>query len=165
MSLLYDFDIVERPAEGDVPAQVCARFRDVKTSDALRGASPGIRMMFQDAGFDLDSHVSGIVPDKFPTEDLPDRTRILRTLFDNIKTRGVRGEYCGEFDLRHFLGHIRRAEAVDGLVRIIPVQHPPTPQPDRPKRRTAKGRIGVGLGVAVILFAVLKYFAEAGATP
>ncbi len=176
MSLEYDFDIVKKTF-GDIDTEdtgpddkdgavVLALFRDIKTADALRGASPKIRKMFLDAGFGLDDHVSGIASGVYPPEDLPDRDRILRALFANIKSRGVQGEYCGEFDLWQFLDCVRRARPKAGVVRVRPVRRKvPQRTESKPKRRALPGRIGFALGLAVILFALFKYLAAAGASP
>lgn len=175
MSLWYDFDIVQtslggdgfdaKKNGGDVPVVTRAFFRSVKTADALRGASPQIRKMFQDAGFDLNPHVSSIAPDKFPPEDAPERARILQALFANIKNEGLQGEYCGEFDLRQFLAHVRRARPAPGVARAAPLRRPRPVPTDSSKRKSVKGRIGFALGLAVVLFALLKYLEAVGATP
>ncbi|NOD63915.1 MULTISPECIES: hypothetical protein [unclassified Ruegeria] len=176
MGLEYDFDIVkaalddfdsEKPgAQRDGGRQVHAVFRDIRTADALRGTSPKIRKMFLDAGFSLESRNSGIVPGVFPAEDQADRVRVLRSLFANIKTHGVRGEYCGEFDLMDFLTYVRVAQPMAGIVRARQVRTPP-PKPVQPSndRRTVPGRIGLALGLAVVLFVILKLLAAAGTTP
>ncbi|NOE33937.1 MULTISPECIES: hypothetical protein [unclassified Ruegeria] len=177
MGLEYDFDIVnvapddfdpEMPgAQKDGVRQVHAVFRDIRTADALRGTSPKIRKMFLDAGFSLESRNSGIVPGVFPAEDQTDRVRVLRSLFANIKTGGLRGEYCGEFDLMDFLNYVRTAQPMAGIVRA---RQPRTPPPQKlaessPKRRTVPSRIGLALGLAVVLFVLIKLLAAAGGAP
>ena len=107
MVLEYDFDIVfveqvkgdPDTAQGDAAnaETVRAQFRDVKTADALRATSPKIRKIFQDAGFDLDATDSELTHGFYPPRDEPERERILRALFDNIRSMGIKGEYCGEF--------------------------------------------------------------------
>lgn len=174
MSLRYDFDIVRKaldeqmpdapPTSGPDGGQVIALFRDVKTSDALRGASPKIRKMFQDAGFGLAAHDSGIAPDVYPPADQPERERILSALFASIKSQGVQGEYSGEFDFMQFLDHVQRARPVQGVVRSERVAQPLMPTPvSRSKRRAIPGRIGFALGLAVILFVLFKFLEAAGA--
>lgn len=176
MSHEYDFDIVKKAlddfdsepqATGHAEAtQVRALFRDVRTADALRMMSPKIRKMFLDAGFGLDANRSGIASGVYPPEDAPDRERILLALFANIKSRGVQGEYCGEFDLWEFLDHVRTARPKKGVIRSAPVQQREAEsQSTTPKRRPASGRIGFSLGLAVLLFAMFKYLAQAGVTP
>ncbi len=177
MSLEYDFDIVnvalddvdpEKPgAQMGEGRQVHAVFRDIRTADALRGTSPKIRKMFLDAGFSLESRNSGIVPGVFPAEDHADRVQVLRSLFANIKTGGVRGEYCGEFNLMDFLNYVRMAQPMAGIVRTPQARTPPPPQPatPSPNRRTVPGRIGLALGLAVVLFVLLKLLAAAGGAP
>ncbi|WP_170364630.1 hypothetical protein [Ruegeria arenilitoris] len=177
MGLAYDFDIVTIAKDGGdcgssaktepKTVTVCARFRDVKTADALRGASPKLRQVFVDAGFILDSHGSGESRGFYPPEDAAAREKILRQLFANIRATGLRGQYCGEFDLRDFLRHVRSAQPGIGIKRRDPVRRPQpaTPAPAKPDRRTVPGRIGFALGLAVIVFVLLKYLAAAGATP
>ncbi|WP_209505148.1 MULTISPECIES: hypothetical protein [unclassified Ruegeria] len=177
MGLEYDFDIVnvalneidpeKLGSDSDVERQVCAVFRDIRTADALRGTSPKIRKIFLDAGFSLESRNSGIVPGVFPAEDQVDRVRILRSLFENIKSRGVQGEYCGEFNLWDFLHYIRMAQPMAGIVRTRQVRKAP-PQQQQPvseRRRSISGRIGLAFGLAVVLFVTIKLLAAAGATP
>ncbi|WP_298934244.1 hypothetical protein [uncultured Ruegeria sp.] len=176
MGLKYDFDIVKKASDDFDPelntagsnqgAKVRALFRDIKTTDALRGASPKIRGMFLDAGFGLEAHDSGIAPDVYPPADELDRERILRDLFANIKSRGIQGEYSGEFDFRQFLHHVRHAQPVSGVISASAVSqgkaHNP---PAEVQRRSVPGRIGLALGLSVILIALLKYLAAAGASP
>ncbi|MES0862204.1 hypothetical protein ABLN87_07585 [Ruegeria sp. SCPT10] len=141
-----------------------ALFRDVKTSDALRGASPKIRKIFQDAGFELAAHDSGIAPDVYPPADQVDRDQILQVLFANIKSQGVQGEYSGEFDLLQFMAHVKRARPVQGVVQPTLTALTPEPMPvGRTKRRALPGRIGFALGLAVILFVLFKFLEATGA--
>lgn len=178
MGLAYDFDIIRRDVDdGDTEraapvdgagGTVRALFRNTQTADALRAASPKIRQIFVDAGFDLDVHQSGLVPGVYPLDDAEDRARILRTLFALIKERGVQGEYSGAFDLGDFLSHVRQAQPHAGIVRVAPEpQQAPQPRPQQNpaavRRRSVPGRIGFALGLAVLLFAVLKYLEAAGA--
>ncbi|WP_298851748.1 hypothetical protein [uncultured Ruegeria sp.] len=176
MGLEYDFDIVnvtlddldpkKLGSNSDTERHVCAVFRDIRTADALRGTSPKIRKIFMDAGFSLESRNSGIVPGVYPAEDQTDRVQILRSLFENVKTRGVQGEYCGEFNLWDFLHYVRSAQPMAGIVRSRPMRNlPPQPSHPNPERRTAPGRIGFALGLAVVLFVMIKLLAAAGATP
>ncbi|SHE34574.1 hypothetical protein SAMN05444279_101232 [Ruegeria intermedia] len=177
MGLTYDFDIVtiadesetENPEAGAQVAgrQVYAVFRDIRTADALRRASPRIRRIFVDAGFSLDSRRTGLECDLYPAEDAEARALILRRLFDNIRNRGVQGQYCGAFDILAFLQHVRRAQPLPRR----PVQERPKPaalvdaDAKKAARRSIVGRVGFALGLAVILFVVLKYLAAGGATP
>ena len=85
--------------------------------------------MFQDAGFGLAAHDSGIAPDVYPPADQPERERILSALFASIKSQGVQGEYSGEFDFMQFLDHVQRARPVQGVVRTEPIAQPPMPTP------------------------------------
>ncbi|WP_170467338.1 hypothetical protein [Ruegeria arenilitoris] len=177
MVLEYDFDIVfvEQVKDDPDTAQanaaraetVRAQFRDVKTADALRATSPKIRKIFQDAGFDLGATDSELAHGFYPPRDEPERERILRALFDNIRKMGIKGEYCGEFDFHRFLAEVKTARPRNGQQRKV-VDWTPNPRyksPATPERRTLPGRIGVALGLAVILFAVLRYLAETGSTP
>ncbi len=174
MSLEYDFDIVAiapdevDPEHGQTSITgrppVRARFRDIKTADALRAASPKIRRIFLESGFSLDESDGHLARGYFRPEDAEDRLLILKRLFANIRNMGVQGEYSGEFDFHHFLGHIRTAKpgTVNRKMPERPLQAP-RPRPVRPKRRTVSGRIGFALGLAVILFVFLKLLAEHGA--
>jgi len=177
MGLEYDFDIVAiAPDEVDPEhamtavtgaPPVRARFRDIKTADALRGASPKIRRIFLESGFSLESGSNGLPSGLYPSGQSLDRARILDRLFANIRNMGVQGEYCGEFDFWHFLNHVRTAQPRDGL--ILPNTRPVTQHslvtPNPPDRRSVPGRIGFALGLAVVLFAALKYLAAQGSTP
>lgn len=176
MGIEYDFDIVnvalddldpeKLGADTDTERRVCAVFRDIRAADALRGTSPKIRKIFLDAGFSLESRNSGIVPGVFPAEDQVDRVRILRSLFENIRARGIQGEYCGDFNLWDFLHYVRTAQPMAGIVRSRPMRVPPPPSSQtNPERRTVPGRIGFALGLAVVLFVMIKLLAAAGATP
>ena len=154
MVLEYDFDIVvNEELEDNAGSErldnsvARARFRHVKTADALRATSPKIRQIFQEAGFDLDSTDSKLSQGYYSSRDVDQRKRILHALFANIREMGIEGEYCGEFDFHRFLDNVKTAK------------------PRNDQRRTLPGRIGVALGLAVILFAVLRYLAEKGATP
>ena len=176
MSLDYDFDIVAivpdqanpehgRTATAGRPA-VRALFRDVKTADALRAASPKIRRIFQESGFSLETRDQQIARGYYASEDTEDRELILKRLFANIRDMGVQGEYSGEFDIHRFLDHVRTAKPCIAATRRQPsVVKPRRPAPVQPKRRTVQGRIGFALGFAVILFVALKYLAEKGAAP
>lgn len=177
MGLEYDFDIVAiapdevDPQHGHTAVTgrppVRALFRDVKTADALRAASPKIRRIFVESGFSLDTQSSEAARGYFSPEDMVDRNLILKRLFANIRNMGVQGEYSGEFDFHQFLRHIRSAKPGTAPRREPPRPlQPPRPAPvARPERRTVAGRIGFALGLAVILFVVLKYLAERGAAP
>ncbi|WP_037313798.1 hypothetical protein [Ruegeria halocynthiae] len=172
MGLEYDFDIVTI-AEEDADSNsvqsalpetqaVCAQFRDARAADALRSTSPGIRRIFEDAGFDLAPTDSENSHGFYRPQDAADRERILRALFANIRESGVKGEYCGAFDFWQFLNDVKTARP-----REMPTQTPKSGQatPVRPKRRTIQGRIGFALGFAVLLIAVLKYLAATGNSP
>ncbi|KIC38649.1 hypothetical protein RA27_19705 [Ruegeria sp. ANG-R] len=174
MSLAYDFDIVAiapdevDPEHGHTAVTgrppVRAQFRDIKTADALRAASPKIRRIFLESGFSLDTvgdHQSGGF---YQPEDTEDRNLILKRLFANIRNMGVQGEYSGEFDFHHFLAHVRSAKP-GNVAHAAPVRpsRPPSPGAARPERRTIAGRIGFALGLAVILFVFLKLLAQHGA--
>lgn len=176
MGLEYDFDIVAigpdevDPEHGHTSVTgrppVRARFRDVKTADALRAASPKIRRIFLESGFSLDTRDGETARGYYAPEDIMDRQRILKRLFANIRNMGVQGEYSGEFDFHQFLHHVRSAKpgTAPPEEQPRPLQ-PPRPAPEPPARRTVPGRIGFALGLAVILFVILKYLAERGATP
>ncbi len=174
MSLEYDFDIVAvaqdavdpehaKTAVTGAPA-VRAQFRNVKTADALRGASPKIRRIFMESGFSLETGDSVMPPGFYKPDQATDRQRILQRLFANIRNMGVQGEYCGEFDFWQFLNHIRTAQPGDN---VTPVESRPVPHPahEAPNRQSLVGRIGFALGLAVILFVLLKWLAAQGTTP
>ena len=174
MVLEYDFDIVavdpgqEEPgtAHDDRPV-LRAMFRDLKTADALRATSPKIRKIFQDAGFDLNATESEMPRGHYRPREEDERNRILRALFANVREMGLRGEYCGEFDLRQFLQDVKAARPRNGQRRKVAdwTPNPRYKSPATPQRRTLPGRIGVALGLAVVLFAILKYLAASGAAP
>lgn len=177
MVLEYDFDIVvgeqrdidpnSGQSDASSGAGVRARFRNVKTADALRAASPKIRKIFQDAGFDLESTGSDQSHGFYPPRDAAERERILRALFANIREMGIQGEYCGEFDFHGFLDDVRTAKPRNGQRQTVEnwTPNPRYKSPATPERRTLPGRIGIALGLAVILFAVLRYLAEKGSAP
>ncbi|MEX0306369.1 MAG: hypothetical protein AB3N12_03180 [Ruegeria sp.] len=174
MSLEYDFDIVAiapdevDPEHGHTAVTgrppVRAQFRNIKTADALRAASPKVRRIFLESGFSLDGADGHLARGYFRPEDAQDRILILRRLFANIRNMGVQGEYSGEFDFHHFLDHIRTAKP-GNVARAAPARpsQPPSPTKMHPERRTVPGRIGFALGLAVILFVFLKLLAAHGA--
>ncbi len=177
MGLEYDFDIVAiAPDEVDPEhamtavtgaPPVRAKFRDIKTTDALRGASPKIRRIFLESGFSLATGGVDAAPGFYASEDAGDRDRILKRLFANIRNMGVQGEYCGEFDFSQFLQQIRTAQPKDGLIKEV-ADPPPDRGPvavNRPKRQSVPGRIGFALGLAVVFFVVIKLLAAQGTTP
>lgn len=172
MSLEYDFDIVAVAQDAIDPEHantvvtgtpaVRAQFRNIRTADALRGASPKIRRIFMESGFSLETGVSTMPPGYYQSGETEDRDRILRRLFANIRNMGVQGEYCGEFDFWQFLNQIRTAQPGDN---VAPVEPRPVPRsaPEAPDRQSLVGRIGFALGLAVILFVLLKWLAAQGA--
>ncbi|MGV6803172.1 MAG: hypothetical protein ACWA49_03130 [Ruegeria sp.] len=176
MVLKYDFDIVKVSpgidetqvvtSDESVGAQVYAVFRDIRTADALRGTSPRVRRIFVDAGFSLETRNNGAEHGVYLAEDTADREAILRNLFENIRNRGVQGQYCGEFDILQFLKHVRLSKPRSAMTEIKRQkrQKPEEKTIEKPTRRTVVGRIGFALGLAVILFALLKFLAAYGAT-
>ncbi|WP_170772915.1 hypothetical protein [Ruegeria lacuscaerulensis] len=177
MVLEYDFDIVvvdpgdgegEQGAEGASKKPVLrAMFRNVKTADALRAASPKIRKIFQDAGFGLDATGSQLMHGFYRPRDEAERERILKALFANIREMGVQGEYCGEFDFWKFLRDVKSARPRNGQRRNTAdwTPNPRYKSPATPERRTLPARIGVALGLAVIIFVILKYLLDSGSAP
>ncbi|WP_171124118.1 MULTISPECIES: hypothetical protein [unclassified Ruegeria] len=177
MVLEYDFDIVvvdpgdgglETGADGYSQKPVLrAMFRDVKTADALRATSPKIRKIFQDAGFGLDATGSELLHGLYRPRDEAERERILRALFANIRDLGVQGEYCGEFDFWKFLRDVKTARPRNGQRRKVAdwTPNPRYKSPATPQRRTVPARVGVALGLAVVIFVILKYLADSGSTP
>lgn len=175
MGLEYDFDIVAiAPDEVDPEhgfaamtgtRPVRALFRDFHTAQALRSASPKIRRIFLESGFSLETRDSGARRGYYPPEDAVDRNRILKRLFTNIRNMGLQGEYCGDFDFWEFLNHVRTAQPGDMQTSSKPERLPELQDPvsTTPERRTVIGRVGFALGLAVILFVVLRYLAERGA--
>jgi len=177
MGLEYDFDIVAiAPDEADPEhgnaavtghRAVRASFRDTRTVEALHSASPKIRRIFFESGFSLEPRRNGLPHGIYLAEDAQDRERILKRLFANIRNMGVQGEYCGDFDFWQFLDDIKRARP-----RADSPQHEPEPapnarrpQPTAPKRHSVQWRIGIALGLAVLVIAILRYLAAAGTTP
>jgi len=151
---------MEAIPSGDSPTQTMALFRDVKTADAVRAMSPKVRNMFLDAGFGLIAHESDAPEGFYPSEDGPEREQTIRRLFNNIREQGIRGEYCGEFDFEEFLEYVKRARPA---TRFMPAHN--TDYAVAPKRRPIPGRIGFALGIAVLVFVVLKYLEETGMQP
>lgn len=174
MSLEYDFDIVAVAQDAVDPEHaktvvtgtpaVRAQFRNIRTADALRGASPKIRRIFMESGFSLETGDSSMPSGFYEPDEAEDRYRILRRLFANIRNMGVQGEYCGEFDFWQFLNHVRAAQPGDD---VEPVEPPLVSRSasNAPDRQSVPGRIGFALGLAVILFVALKLLAAQGATP
>ncbi|MES0825716.1 hypothetical protein [Ruegeria sp. SCP11] len=179
MGLEYDFDIVEiAPDEVDPEhgmsavtghKAVRASFRNARTVQALHSASPKIRRIFVESGFSLEPKGGDLPHGLYLPEDAEDRERILKRLFANIRNMGVQGEYCGDFDFWQFLDDVKTARPQAKVARDVPNQ---TPQPkpkqsavSKPKRRSLQWRIGVALGLAVIVIAILRYLAAMGATP
>ncbi len=175
MSLEYDFDIVTiapdevDPEHGHTATTgrppVRARFRDAKTADALRAASPKIRRIFLESGFSLDGADVHLARGYYRPEDAQDRIAILKRLFANVRNMGVQGEYSGEFDFHHFLAHIRKAKP-GSAKRAVPVRplHPTRSKPERPPRHSALSRIGIALGLAAILYVLFRLLAAHGAS-
>ncbi|WP_205627899.1 hypothetical protein [Ruegeria marisrubri] len=135
-----------------------ALFRDVKTADALRRASPGIRRLFVNSGFGLNTYDSGVPDGFYPAEDEAVRNRIIRQFIKNMKETPLTGEYCGEFDISEFLSYILAARpfpATDSRRRSRePVDT--GADPAHPARRVALYRIGFAVGLAVLAFAAIK---------
>lgn len=116
----YDFDIVtidaDKTKSGSATSgdrTVRAFFRDAQAADALRAASPKIRLIFEEAGFGLETAKSDLAHGYFRAQDTAERERILRALFANIRAVGVKGEYCGAFDIRQFLNDVKTARPRD----------------------------------------------------
>ncbi|WP_170376283.1 hypothetical protein [Ruegeria atlantica] len=177
MGLEYDFDIVAiAPDEVDPEhgmaavtghRAVRATFRNTQTVEALHSASPKIRRIFLESGFSLESKGGSLPHGYFLSEDAPDRERILKRLFSNIRNMGVQGEYCGDFDFWHFLDDVRRARPRANATRELQELTPSPKAPDvvKPKRRSVQGRIGFALGLAVVVIVVLRYLASEGSAP
>ncbi|SLN45949.1 hypothetical protein [Ruegeria meonggei] len=173
----YDFDIVaiapdEVDPEHGVAAvtgnrAVRAWFRDIRTVQALHSASPKIRRIFVDSGFSLETHSSGLPHGLYLPEDAVDRERILKRLFANIRNMGVQGEYFGEFDIWQFLDDVKQARPEPEITTNIVDQTVAMRQPhaSTTKRRSVQWRIGIALGLAVMVIAILRFLAAAGATP
>lgn len=170
----YDFDIVtidaDKTKSGSATSgdrTVRAFFRDAQAADALRAASPKIRLIFEEAGFGLETAKSDLAHGYFRAQDTAERERILRTLFANIRAVGVKGEYCGAFDIRQFLNDVKTARPRDEIRPESQDKAPAQRQPavPKPKRRSIQGRIGFALGLAVVVIVVLRYLASEGAAP
>ncbi|WP_420585730.1 hypothetical protein [Ruegeria sp.] len=177
MGLEYDFDIVaiapdEVDPEHGVAAvtgnrAVRAWFRDSRTVQALHSASPKIRRIFLESGFSLEPRSSDLPHGVYRAEDSGDRERILKRLFANIRNMGVQGEYCGDFDFWQFLDDVKRArprapvvqKATDPTAALRP------PPPEQPNRASVQWRIGIAVGLAVLVILLLRYLAAAGTAP
>ncbi len=177
MGLEYDFDIVTIDADETnsgsakpaAPADRATRaqFRRASTAEALRTASPKIRMIFEEAGFGLEPTNSNLAHGYFRPQDTAERERILRALFANIRAVGVKGEYCGAFDIRQFIDDVKTARPQDDVPSEVQerISKPQGSSGPKPKRRSIQGRIGFALGLAVVVIVVLKYLASAGTAP
>ncbi len=177
MGLEYDFDIVEiAPDEVDPEhgmaamtghRAVRASFRNTRTVQALHSASPKIRRIFTESGFSLEPKGGTLPHGIYRPEDSQDRERILKRLFANIRNMGVQGEYCGDFDFWQFLDDVKTARPQAKIAQEIPDRTPKPTQPTapKPKKRSLQWRIGVALGLAVLVIAILRYLAAMGATP
>ncbi len=181
MGFEYDFDIVaiapdEVDPEHGVAAltgnrAVRALFRDFHAAQALRTASPKIRRIFLESGFSLETRNSGLPHGRYSPEDALDRERVLRRLFSNIRNMGVQGEYFGDFDIWRFLEQVRAARPVsrnDRVKSLQPLEPQQTDAPEqngasRQERKPVPRRLGYAFGLAILLFAVLKYLADQGA--
>ncbi|WP_171131902.1 MULTISPECIES: hypothetical protein [unclassified Ruegeria] len=174
MSLNYDFDIVTiAPDEVDPEhgfasmtgtRPVRAVFRDFQTAEALRSASPKIRRIFLESGFSLETRETGVGRGFYRAEDAEARQRVLKRLFTNIRNMGVQGEYCGDFDFWSFLEQTRNAQPLpaSGRKEFAPVADQTETQR---QRRPIAAKIGIAIGVALVLFALLKLLAAQGANP
>lgn len=173
----YDFDIVEiAPDEVDPEHGVAAVtgnravrawFRDIRTVQALHSASPKIRRIFLDSGFSLETGNSDLPHGLYQPDDTLDRERILKRLFSNIRNMGVQGEHFGDFDFWQFLDDVKRARPgpeinAKAAELTLAMRQPPV---TAPKRRSVQWRIGIALGLAVLVIAILRFLAAAGATP
>jgi len=174
MVLEYDFDIVTIEAgESDpnsAPSKgrtVRALFRDAGAAEALQNTSPKIRWMFEDAGFGLDPTDSDVAHGYYRARDAAERQRILRALFANIRDMGVKGEQPGAFDLWKFLSDVKMARPQGEVTREVAdlTRMPQFPDSNPPKRQSIQWRIGLALGLAVLVIALLRYLATNGATP
>jgi hypothetical protein len=174
MGFEYDFDIVTIDADetksGSATPEsrtVRALFRDANVTEALREASPKIRLIFEEAGFGLDTAKSNLAHGYFRAQDAAERERILRALFANIRAVGVKGEYCGAFDFLQFLNDVKTARPRNEIQTKVQDRAPIQQQPEapKPKRRSVQGRIGFALGLAVVVIVVLRYLASEGAAP
>nr|WP_170401251.1 hypothetical protein [Ruegeria arenilitoris] len=174
MGFEYDFDIVTIDADNTKSGSatsgdrtVRALFRDANAAEALRAASPKIRLIFEEAGFGLETAKSNLAHGYFRAQDTVERERILRALFANVRAVGVKGEYCGAFDLWQFLDDVKTARPRDEIRSEARDKAPKRQQPaaPKPKRRSIQGRIGFALGLAVVVIAVLRYLASEGTTP
>ncbi|WP_170329699.1 hypothetical protein [Ruegeria arenilitoris] len=142
-------------------------FRSAQTAEALRHSSPKIRFIFEDAGFALEPTESDLPHGFYRPEENVERELVLRALFANIRAIGVKGEHRGEFDFWQFLENVKTARPQPETRRQAQVRTSEPQQPPKPKakRRSIQGRIGFALGLAVVVIAVLRYLAAAGATP
>ncbi|TMV06865.1 hypothetical protein FGK63_12140 [Ruegeria sediminis] len=135
-----------------------ALFRDVRTADALRAASPAIRRLFLNSGFGLNTYDSGVPAGYYPAEDEEARNQILRQLVGDMKNTRLRGEYCGDFELAGFLDHILTAKPLITPASMQVVEGKTDQAPSA--RRKALFRVGIGVGLAAIAFALIKCLAD-----
>ncbi|MEX0317792.1 MAG: hypothetical protein AB3N21_07560 [Ruegeria sp.] len=176
MGLKYDFDIcpevseeiVENDVRADLQGQAAgsfassprpvAMFRDVRTSDALRRASPRVRQLFLASGFRLGVYDSGAPEGFYPAEDEAVRHLILSNFVENMKNTPLRGEYCGDFDFSEFMEHILAAKPI---LEERDMTKKTTPEPEqevqRPERKSVLGRVIFAVSIAVLALLALKW--------
>lgn len=126
MGLRYDFDILRTAPEATLagtsadPAASADRadpfkalFRDPKTAQALRNASPKVRALFERSGFGFDCYDCGAPAGHYPAHDEDDRALVIANLAENLFESDLEGEDFQGFDFAEFL------DLVDTAVPLV----------------------------------------------
>jgi hypothetical protein len=126
MTLRYDFDICrELPeavfadpglADGDArsnqPGAYRALFRDPRTAEALRNASPNVRDLFDRSGFGFTTYDSGAPTGHYPAQDEDSRANVIAKLAENLFEADLSGEDFNGFDFAEFLDLVDMSEPI-----------------------------------------------------
>lgn len=134
MVLRYDYDIFwNEPFEfGEMPQGVGgdpntalpreargkyrARFRDLATVEALRGAAPEMRALFEASGFGLSRSITDLPDGVFAAKDLAARTDVTERLTENLAGLSFRTMDANGLCLSDFIAHEIAARPINPKV-------------------------------------------------